>query len=232
MKKIYFILAAAAMFLAVEANAQLGVGVGYNHINTVQKMADESDDESLDGFYIEATYDLNFLDANWGSLGLQPALRYTFGGDSESEEILGVNTRVSIAEHYLDIPVRIKFAMDVMPNLRAFVYAGPTLDFGLSSKYQCRARLSDDQVGKYTYNYYSGKNKVSTIPGFEASNPSSVYRRFDVDMGFAIGAEIYDIATVKLGLDWGLINKNKNRNIADYLITNRNTFYLGLGVRF
>jgi hypothetical protein len=119
-----------------------------------------------------------------------------------------------------------------MPNLRAFVYAGPTLDFGLSSKYQCRARLSDDQVGKYTYNYYSGKNKVSTIPGFEASNPSSVYRRFDVDMGFAIGAEIYDIATVKLGLDWGLINKNKNRNIADYLITNRNTFYLGLGVRF
>jgi hypothetical protein len=135
-------------------------------------------------------------------------------------------------EHYLDIPVRIKFAMDVMPNLRAFVYAGPTLDFGLSSKYQCRARLSDDQVGKYTYNYYSGKNKVSTIPGFEASKPSSVYRRFDVDMGFAIGAEIYDIATVKLGLDWGLINKNKNRNIADYLITNRNTFYLGLGVRF
>ena len=59
MKKIYFILAAAAMFLAVEANAQLGVGVGYNHINTTTKMADESDDESLDGFYIEATYDLD-----------------------------------------------------------------------------------------------------------------------------------------------------------------------------
>lgn len=208
------------------------LSVGYLHSNYRHKdfTAEDVDrDKGLDGLYVSVTKDFTLVRR---TLYFQTGATYAYQNASNRFQQAGLQVVSDRNEHYLDIPVRIKFAMDVMPNLRAFVYAGPTLDFGLSSKYQCRARLSDNQVGKYTYNYYSGKNKVSTIPGFEASNPSSVYRRFDVDMGFAIGAEIYDIATVKLGLDWGFINKNKNRNIADYLITNRNTFYLGLGVRF
>ena len=55
MKKIYFILAAAAMLLAVDANAQLQVGAGYNHGTTTERIADEDDSEDLDGFYLEAT---------------------------------------------------------------------------------------------------------------------------------------------------------------------------------
>ena len=37
MKKIYLLLAAAAMFFAVEANAQIGVEVGYNMFDNIQK---------------------------------------------------------------------------------------------------------------------------------------------------------------------------------------------------
>ena len=108
MKKIYFILIAAALFLAVDANAQIGVGLGYNLLTTTTTMADESEDDSLNGFYLEATYDFNFLNKNWGSLGLQPGIRYTFGGETEADEILGVKTRASLAEHYLDVPVNVK----------------------------------------------------------------------------------------------------------------------------
>ena len=53
MKKIYFILAAAAMFLAVDANAQLGVGIGYNLLNTTQRLGDETDDDSDDTLYLQ-----------------------------------------------------------------------------------------------------------------------------------------------------------------------------------
>ena len=51
-------------------------------------------------------------------------------------------------------------------------------------------------------------------------------------MGGAVGVELYDIAVVKLGFDWGLINKNKKKEIADYLTTHRNLFHLGIGVKF
>ena len=66
MKKVYLIIAAAVMFFAVEANAQIGVGVGYNMLNNVQKALDEDDDDTLNGFYVEATYDINFLERSWG----------------------------------------------------------------------------------------------------------------------------------------------------------------------
>jgi hypothetical protein len=79
----------------------------------------------------------------------------------------------------------------------------------------------------------SGKVKAD-LKGHELpmDNPSSAYRRFDVGMGFEAGVLIHEVAVLKLGLDWGLINKNKNRTVADYLVTHRNTFHLGIGVRF
>lgn len=47
MKKVYFIIAAAVMFFAVEANAQIGIGVGYNMLNNVQKALDEDESGAL-----------------------------------------------------------------------------------------------------------------------------------------------------------------------------------------
>ena len=58
MKKIYFILAvAAAMLFAAEANAQIGLGLGYNLFNSVQKEDGLKNVNELNGLYVEATYD-------------------------------------------------------------------------------------------------------------------------------------------------------------------------------
>ena len=231
MKKIYFILAAAAMFLAVEANAQLGVGVGYNHINTVQKMADESDDESLDGFYIEATYDLNFLDANWGSIGLQPALRYTFGGDSESDEILGVNTRASIAEHYLDIPVNVKYGYDVLPSkLKIFAFAGPVFSFGLSSVTSASADNSIVKTNLYTGTVKTKLNSETT----KTKGDGTDYGRFDIKFGIGAGVTVVEKLNVKLGYNIGMLNRYTGEQISSDHKFKRHTgvFYLGVGFNF
>lgn len=208
------------------------LSVGYLHSNYRHKdfTSDRNDsDKGLNGLYVGMTKDFTLVRR---ALYFQTGVTYGYQNVSDRFNQSSLQIVSDRSEHYLDIPVRIKFAMDVMPNLRAFVYTGPTLNFGLSAKQMARTRVSEGEVGRYTYNYYTGKTKVNTIPNYSSNVPGSVYRRFDAQMGFAVGAEIYEIATVKLGFDWGLINKNKNRNVADYLVTHRNTFYLGVGVRF
>jgi hypothetical protein len=111
MKKIYVILVCvAAMFFAVDANAQFGVGVGYNLGTTLTNLDD--DFESLNGFYLEATYDWNFIDKSWGVLALQPGVRFFYMGDSESEESMGMKMKASLNETYVDVPVNVKYSYD------------------------------------------------------------------------------------------------------------------------
>lgn len=208
------------------------LSVGYLHSNYKHKdyTSEHTDrDKGLDGLQVALTKDFTLVRR---TLYFQTGTAYVFQNSSGRFNEGNYQIVSDRNEHYLDIPVRLKLAMDVMPNLRAFVYAGPTMDFGLSSKLQYRTKVADNQMGKLTYNYYTNKTKDSTIPGFSGDTPKSAYRRFDMQMGFALGVEIYDIAVVKLGFDWGLINKNKSRAIADYLATYRNNFTLGLGVRF
>jgi hypothetical protein len=227
MKKIYFILAAAAMFLAVQANAQVGVGIGYNLLNTTRAIGDDSDDDSLNGFYVEATYDFNFLDKNWGSLGLQPALRYTFGGDSESE----VNTRVSIAEHYLDIPVNVKYGYDVLPSkLKVFAFAGPVFSLGLSSVISASTDNSIVKTNRYTGTIKTKLNSETT----KAKGDGTDYGRFDIKFGIGAGVTVAEKLNVKLGYNIGMLNRYTGEQLSkDYKYkTHTGVFYLGVGFNF
>ena len=215
-----------------DSRSGLELSVGYLHSNYAHKDFEKDDkerDKGLDGLYVSMTKDFTLVRR---TLYFQTGATYAYQNATNRFTQGGLQLISDRNEHYVDIPVKLKFAMNVIPNLRAFVTVGPTLDFGLSSKLQYRTKLESGEVGKYTYNYYNGKSKLNTIPGIATETPASAYRRFDIDMGFAVGAEIYDIATVKLGFDWGMINKNKNRTVADYLVTHRNLFHLGLGVRF
>lgn len=214
MKKIYFILAAAAMFLAVDANAQLGVGIGYNLLNTTQRLGDETDDDSLNGFYAEVTYDFNFLERNWGSLGLQPAIRYTFGGETESDEVLGVTTRASLAEHYLDVPVNVKYAYDAIPSkLEVYGFAGPVFSFGLASSLS--ASVNDEVVKTNNYK-------------------DTEYGRFDIKFGLGAGVTVVEKLNVKLGYNIGMLNRYTGEQASKDLKykTHTGVFYLGVGFNF
>ena len=214
MKKIYLtVLAFAAMFFAVDAYAQLGVGVGYNLMNTTQKLADESDDESLNGFYVEATYDFNFLEAKWGSLGIQPGLRYSFAGETESEDIPGLTTRASLTEHYLDIPVNVKYSYDIMPStLKAYAFAGPVFSCGLASSLKVKANDSTAKTNNYK---------------------DTTYGRFDIKLGLGAGVTLMEKFDVKLGYNIGLLNRYTGEQIDNFKYkTHTGVFYLGVGFNF
>lgn len=209
MKNVYLIIAAAVMFFAVEANAQIGVGVGYNMLNNVQKALDEDESGALNGFYVEATYDINFLERSRGELGLQPGLRFSYAGDHESEEALGVKVKASENETYLDIPVLVKYSYD-LDAVKLSAFAGPVLSCGLSSV----AKVSIDDNTTKASNY----------------GDESVYGRFDVKLGLGIGAAFMDKFNAKLGYNVGLLNRYTGN--LDDLTFRTGVFYVGVGIYF
>lgn len=213
MKKIYFILVAAVMFIATDAMAQFGVGVGYNLLNTTTTIADESEDDSLNGFYIEATYGFNLLNGNWGTLGIEPGLRYTFGGETEHEEIFGIKTRASFTEHYLDIPVHVKYGIEIIPSaLNIHAFAGPVFSVGLASSLKATA----------------GDTTVKTN-NYEDSN----YGRFDLKIGVGAGVTIAERVNVKVGYNFGMLNRYTGEQVKDFKYkTHTSIFYVGAGVNF
>ena len=208
MKKIYFILAvAAAMLFAAEASAQIGVGVGYNLLNSVRKDADLQDTNELNGFYVEATYDFNFLEKTWGELGIQPGVRFSYAGAHDSDELLGVHTKSSWDETYLDVPVFVKYSRE-LNKMGLFVFAGPVFSCGLSS---------DSKVGT--------NDVVTKINVYERD----AYGRFDLKLGVGFGVTCVDKLNVKLGYNFGLLN----RNLGEFDLTYRTgVLYAGIGFAF
>lgn len=213
MKKFYFILVAAAMFVAVDAKAQLGVGVGYNLLNTTTTVADESESSSLNGFYIETEYNFNLLDEQWGTLGIQPGIRYTFAGESEKAELYGEKVRLSVAEHYLDIPVQVKYGYEVISSkLNINAFAGPVFSIGLASIVK---GSTDDSVVKA--NAYK----------------DSDYGRFDLKIGVGVGVDLFEKLNVKVGYNFGLLNRYTGEQIDEYKYKiHTGVFYVGVGYNF
>ena len=61
--------------------------------------------------------------------------------------------------------------------------------------------------------------------------PDGRLRRFDVMLGAAIGADFFDVLEVRLGYDWGLINRYK-KALGEDLKMRRGQFNLSVALRF
>ena len=234
MKKIYFILAAAAMFLAVDANAQLQVGAGYNHGTRTERIADEDDSEDLDGFYLEATYGLNLVEKGWGTLALEPGVRFTYLGDAESDTESGYKVKSAFNETYLDIPVHVKYSYD-LGTVKLSAFAGPVFSMGLTSV--AKASVSGEGVDYVIkYHNYSGKTITKGEGSSSSVNPDGLtdYGRFDIKLGLGIGATFMEKFNVKVGYNIGMLNRYTGEQLRkDYKHKmHTGVFYAGIGFSF
>ena len=187
MKKIYFVLAvAAAMLFAAEANAQVGFGLGYNMITSIQKVGSLDQADELDGFYVEATYNANFLEKAWGELSVEPGLRFSYGTVESKEQALGVVTKAKGTEMYLDLPVYFKFSRE-LNDLKLSVFAGPIASYGLSSNVKVSVNDISNTIDSYGRDYQ--------------------YGRFNLKVGVGIGLLCMDRYNVKVGYDVGVLNR-------------------------
>jgi hypothetical protein len=210
MKKIYFILAvAAAILFAAEANAQIGLGLGYHLFNSVQKEDGQQNNNELNGFYVEATYDINFLEKLWGNIGIQPGLRFSYAGSFDRAEVYGVPAKSSWNETYFDVPVFVKYSQD-LGDLGFFAFAGPIFSCGLSSHSKTSVKDMSTEV-----NVYEGDPE---------------YGRFDLKLGVGVGVTGLDNFNVKVGYNFGMLNRYTG-SLRD-LSYHTGVFYVGVGYSF
>lgn len=256
MKKIFALLLVSALMIAsVDASAQGkirkyhrssdrydnvldGFGFSFGYLHSAYRQSDWATEDidkisGLDGFNIAVTKDFTLIGR---TLYIQTGLGYTFQNDSKNNEKFGVKLIGDWDEHFLNIPLKLKYTLPVYRDLEFFATAGPSFVGGLASQLKYRARIGDVNAA-YSYNYYSGKIKTNDkmssdiVEWVSEQLPETRYRRADMQFGCSAGVRFLDFLEAEIGYDWGFVNKYKGQTNDD-LKLRRQQFYLTLGLRF
>ena len=217
MKKILSTLfAASLMLLGTEAFAQFSVNAGY--LNSTQSFKNEKSENS-NGAYFGASYNIGIA----GGFGIAPGVYYSLIADRRFESaglfnwLVGTSD-VRFREHAVNVPIYLNWGADLARDSRFFVYAGPTLQYGLSSKYTSKTSLGIPRVGTvvddYTFNNYD--------------NELLEQNRFNVYLGGGIGINVAGIQ-VTVGYDYGMMNLYKGDDATQ---SKRSNLKIGLGFAF
>ncbi len=212
-----------------------GLGVSFGYVHSAYRLNDWATDDvetsdGLDGFNLGLTKDFRIIDR---TLFIQTGLVYTYQNDDLNEKIAGQTVYGDWNEHFISIPLKVKYEIPVLHNLSVFVMGGPTFVGGLASQMKYRATIANENVA-VSYNTFSGKVRsnseaLKAIVGDRF--PQMRYRSADVQLGFSAGVRFMDILEAQIGYDWGLVNKYKGENFTD-LKLHRQQFYIGVGLRF
>ena len=204
MKKVLLIV--AALFIGLQANAQLSADGGYIHAfeNWNFGKGLGKDDASLDGFYAGAKYNMSLENLVEG-LSLQPGanLSFLFGPYLHLDNL-------RIHEVALNVPVMARYSFDIMSDFTIYGLAGPTFQLGLIHN-------------------VAHKDSGSIDPLYNNSNDVGTYRnRFQIYMGLGAGIEVAQMIQVTVGFDLGLLNMSADHNLG----IGRNVLKIGVGYIF
>ena len=229
------------------ADAFRGIGLTFGYVNSNYRTLDLATDESttsglLHGFTLGLTKDFSLLPH---ALYFQTGLNYIYQNDPRNENYKIPLTDMSVRlvgdreEHHLGIPLRLKYDLHLLDRVGLTFDAGPTLLMGLSSKYQYKTKLADSVLA-VDYNLYnqkitaSGSSSLFDLEDWMAKSemyPEGRLGRFDVMLGASVGAHFFHVLEVRIGYDYGLINRYR-KEIADLYTMRRGQFTLSAGIRF
>lgn len=233
MKKILTsVLVSSMMFLCIDAFAQFTVNAGYSNSSFKTKLDGkpiESQNYNLNGFFVEAEYNLGLFD----NLSLVPGLRYKYGLSKKTTfDTLPFIGQYSLStlfsEHYIDVPVNVKYTYPLLHNLKVFAFAGPTVSCGLAStsSIEAKVKVADKDLNKMI------KEELDKLGNDSKRNnygKDGIYSRFDVMLGLGLGVEVLDMIQIKTGYDFGLLNRISGTK---EMSAHRNQFYIGVGYMF
>ena len=258
MKKV-ILTAIAALLLAAPAYSQPmrprravspaahGLGFNFGYVHSSYRTTDWATDEvetsaGLDGFTAGLTKDFSLLPH---ALYFQTGLNYYYQNDPRNENYKIPLTDMSVRlvgdweEHHVGIPLRLKYDLHLLDRVGLTFDAGPTLLMGLSSKFKYKTKLADSVLA-VDYNLYNQKITASgSSSSFDLEDwmadkniyPEGRLGRFDVMLGASVGAHFFHVLEVRLGYDWGLINRYR-KDVADLYSMHRGQFTLSAGIRF
>lgn len=206
MKKI--LLLAAALFLGLQAKAQLVAEAGYMHAfensNTTYRTPSQG------GIFVGARYNFE-LDNLLEGLFVSPGLNLSvLNGKAQLGNT--VLPKVGSREIALNLPAHIGYKYDITSDFSVYGFAGPTFQLGLMNNIVDR---NDNTTTRY--NMYK-ENKL----GYAPRTPFNLY------LGLGAGIEVADRILVNVGFDFGLLNLTTGSNAK----LTRNVLKIGVGYKF
>ncbi len=205
MKKILAtVLAASMMLLGTQAFAQVSVNAGY--LNST--LSTENSSSNANGAYAGLSFNLPIA----GGLAIAPGVYYSM---ITSKQTASVGTIFSgsgtFMEHAINVPLYLNFGTNMASDMRIFLFAGPTFQYGLASTTKYDANVAGIS-GSTTTNNYDNEN----------------YNRMNVYLGGGVGFQIASLL-ITVGYDYGMMNQIKGDNAPK---CHRSNLKLGLGFAF
>lgn len=226
------------MAACVTSRAQFGIHAGYVNSVTNFKSSSSADTDPLSthGFHLGIEYDFDLI----GGLSVQPGIQYSYvaAGDESTTKFgsFKQSDNIDIVEHYLEIPVYLKYTFDFVPELFGmYVFAGPTVGFGLSSSLII-SRSGVDNT-RISYNFYNGKIKSENITSdlqkfVDKHEDDKILQPFDILVGGGIGFNLVRHLDLRAGYNYGLVDRMSKDYRKDGHSGHRYQVYAGLSLVF
>ncbi len=214
MKKIFgFVAVAAALLVAGNANAQLGINVGYapQTYTTVYTNPNNgnqtSSNSEMNGFFAGVNYNMPIS----GDLCLSLGAQMRYNSDSDENTTLGVTTKVDMNQMILDIPILFNYGLNLTSDLKLSAFVGPTVNFAMSGKTTATVTGTPGGLldGETESDWYGDNGNYKNL-----------------ELGGTIGLCIsYTDFRLFGGYNMGLMNINKNDNYS----TKGSNIFFGVG---
>lgn len=208
MKRYLILLALLVFVTGLSVSAQISVGAGYlkTHVSA------DHENGSGEGFYAGLSYRIPLS----GAFSLVPGLYFTRTEESGGRYLVDdmVLDYPFIIEKALVAPLHVRWGIDLPHEIRAFLYAGPSFQYGLT----CEAP--------------SGLSNVPARDMYEKEDYGLTHRRWNVLVGGGAGLSFPSKSTQRVfftaGWDYGLANLYEYK----YLKSNRSLWKAGFGLEF
>ena len=132
--------------------------------------------------------------------------------DVFSTSFLDTKVDSKTQEHFINVPVNFNYGIEMAPDMTAFIYAGPTLQYGLASKTKVEGTIAGYSGDKDVDNYADGND----------------YGKMNVLIGGGVGMNLMNAFQITVGYDYGLMNLYTG----DADDVKHNKSYIKLGVAY
>ena len=208
MKKALLII--AALFVGMQAHAQLTADGGYFHAFEFSKDTPYAS-PSQDGVFLGARYEID-LDDWMDGLSFIPGLNVS-ALKGKVQLLNVVMEKTTTREIAFNLPLQLKYKYDFMSDFAVYGFAGPTLQLGLLNNIVNRSGNSTNSINMY---------KENTDTNARIRAPFNLY------LGLGAGVEVAERILVNVGYDFGLLNLTTAANAKIH----RHVLKIGVGYIF
>ncbi len=210
MKTVKTLLFVVALFIGINANAQLGInplsfGIK-GGVNMSNFSGDPEDTSAKAGWNAGITVDVS-LPANFY---IASGVELTTKGAKYKQSVVIGGDAISLVEAkanpmYIQVPVHLGYKIKAFPTTNIVFHGGPYWAYGISGK---------TKVEGQKYDFF----------GSDANEA----KRNDFGLGFGAGVEFLGKITAGIGCDFGLLNISR---VDNYTVRNQNA-YFSVGYKF